>query len=175
LSSHSVSKGQGWLYAAAIVDLFSSMVVGWAMSERIDRQLCLDALTMAIEARRPSPGLVHHSDRGSQYASHDYRRALEEHEMVCSMSRKGGCWDNGVAESFWSTLKAELVEGTDFPSPASARTAVFGFIEVFYIRQRLHSTLDYRTPSEFESGDNPKAKAASADCPRNRINPTSHH
>jgi len=130
------------------------------MSERIDRQLCLDALHMAVKARRPAPGLVHHSDRGSQYASHEYRRALEDYEMVCSMSRKGDCWDNAVAESFWSTLKAELVDGTDFTSRAAARLAVFEFIEVFYNRQRIHSTLGYRTPADFESLDMPSALAA---------------
>jgi transposase InsO family protein len=142
---------EGWLYVAAILDLYSRMVVGWAMSERIDRRLCLSALRMAVEARRPTPGLVHHSDRGSQYASTEYRRALEEHEMVCSMSRRGDCWDNAVAESFWSTLKAELVDGTDFPTRAAARQAVFEFIEVFYNRSRIHSHLGYRTPAEHES------------------------
>jgi putative transposase len=142
---------EGWLYVAAILDLYSRMVVGWAMSERIDRQLCLDALTMAVEARRPVPGLVHHSDRGSQYASTEYRRALETHEMVCSMSRKADCWDNAVAESFWSTLKAELVDGTDFPTRAAARQAVFEFIEVFYNRRRIHSRLAYRTPAQHEA------------------------
>lgn len=141
---------EGWLYVSAIVDLYSRMVVGWAMSERIDRQLCLDALSMAVEARRPLPGLVHHSDRGSQYASTDYRKALEEHGMVCSMSRRADCWDNAVAESFWSTLKTEVVEGVDFPTRAAARQAVFEFIAVFYNRQRLHSTIGYRTPTEHE-------------------------
>ncbi|MBM4377471.1 MAG: IS3 family transposase, partial [Deltaproteobacteria bacterium] len=142
---------EGWLYVAAILDLYSRMVVGWAMSARIDRQLCLDALQMAVMARKPAPGLVHHSDRGSQYASNEYRRALEEHEMVCSMSRRADCWDNAVAESFWSTLKSELVDGTDFPTRAEARLAVFEFIEVFYNRRRIHSHLNYRTPAEHES------------------------
>jgi transposase InsO family protein len=142
---------EGWLYLSAILDLYSRMVVGWDMSERIDRKLCLDALKMAVEARRPGPGLVHHSDRGSQYASYVYRRALQDFEMVCSMSRKADCWDNAVAESFWSTLKAELVDGTDFPTWAAARQAIFDFIEVFYNRRRIHSRLDYRTPAEHEA------------------------
>ena len=138
---------EGWLYVAAVLDLFSRMVVGWAMSERIDRQLCLDALAMAVAARQPAPGLVHHSDRGSQYASADYREAMAQHGMICSMSRKGDCWDNAVAEAFWGTLKAEVVEGTDFATRPSARSTIFEFIEVFYNRQRLHSTLGYTTPA----------------------------
>ena len=142
---------EGWLYLAAIVDLYSRMVVGWAMSERIDRQLCLDALAMAVKARRPAPGLVHHSDRGSQYASTEYRKALENNEMICSMSRKADCWDNAVAESFWSTLKAEAIENVDFPTRTAARQTVFEFIEVFYNRKRIHSTIGYRTPAEQES------------------------
>jgi len=155
-----VSTGEGWLYVAAILDLYSRMVVGWAMSDRIDRKLCLDALSMAVEARRPAPGLVHHSDRGSQYASNEYRRALQDHEMVCSMSRKADCWDNAVAESFWSTLKAELVDGTHFPTRAAARQAIFEFIEVFYNRRRIHSHLEYRTPSEHEALYTPAHLAA---------------
>ena len=144
---------EGWLYIAALIDLFSRRVVGWAMSERIDRKLCLDALAMAVAARQPPPGLIHHSDRGSQYASHDYRRALEANGMLCSMSRKGDCWDNAVAESFWSTLKAELIDSTDWPSRKVARNAVFEFIEVFYNRKRIHSTLGYHTPVDFEALD----------------------
>ena len=123
------------------------------MSERIDKKLCLDALAMAVAARRPAPGLVHHSDRGSQYASHDYRRALEAQRIRCSMSRKGDCWDNAVAESSWSTLKADLIDGTDWHSRKAARVAIFDFIEVFYNRQRIHSTLGYRTPADFEALD----------------------
>lgn len=141
---------EGWLYLAAIVDLYSRAVVGWAMSETIDRNLCLNALTMAVVARRPKPGLVHHSDRGSQYASGDYRRALDDNKMICSMSRKGDCWDNAVAESFWSTIKAELIHGVDFPTRAAAQQAIFEYIEVFYNRRRRHSTIDYRTPAQQE-------------------------
>ena len=141
---------EGWLYLAAIVDLYSRAVVGWAMSETIDRNLCLNALTMAVVARRPGPGLVHHSDRGSQYASGDYQRALKDHEMVCSMSRKGDCWDNAVAESFWSTIKAELIHGVDFSTRAAAQHAIFEYIEVFYNRRRRHSTIGYKTPAQQE-------------------------
>ena len=141
---------EGWLYLAAIVDLYSRAVVGWAMSETIDRNLCLSALAMAVMARQPKPGLVHHSDRGSQYASADYRRALDDNKMICSMSRKGDCWDNAVAESFWSTIKAELIHGVDFPTRTAAQQAIFEYIEVFYNRRRRHSTIDYRTPAQQE-------------------------
>ena len=141
---------EGWLYLAAIVDLYSRAVVGWAMSDTIDRNLCLSALTMAVVARRPGPSLVHHSDRGSQYASGDYQRALKDNKMLCSMSRKGDCWDNAVAESFWSTIKAELIHDVDFASRAIAQQAVFEYIEVFYNRRRRHSTIGYKTPAQQE-------------------------
>ena len=141
---------EGWLYLAAIVDLYSRSVVGWAMSSTIDTVLCLNALAMAVAARRPGPGLVHHSDRGSQYASGDYQRALKDNKMLCSMSRKGDCWDNAVAESFWSTIKAELIHDVDFPSRSIAQQAVFEYIEVFYNRRRRHSTIGYKTPAQQE-------------------------
>lgn len=146
-----ISTKEGWLYLAAIIDLFSRRVVGWAMSEGMERELCLSALRMALQARQPPPGLIHHSDRGSQYASTDYRRLLDAHGLRCSMSRKGDCWDNAVAESFWSTLKSELVERTTFATRVEARNAIFEFIEVFYNRRRLHSHLGYRTPVDHES------------------------
>lgn len=142
---------EGWLYLAAILDLYSRKVVGWAMSEGLETQLCLAALDMALEARKPPPGLVHHSDRGSQYASIEYRQRLEARGIVCSMSRKADCWDNAVAESFWSTLKSELVYRTTFETREQARLAIFEFIEVFYNRKRLHSHLGYRSPAAFES------------------------
>jgi len=141
---------EGWLYLAVLLDLFSRRVVGWAMREDLDRQLCLDALQMALQARQPAPGLLHHTDRGSQYASGDYRRLLDTHGVVCSMSRKGDCWDNAVAESFFGTLKTELVDGARFKTRAEARTAVFEYIEVFYNRRRSHSRLAYRSPVDFE-------------------------
>ena len=161
MKSTYIPTREGWLYLPAIVDLYSRKVVGWAMSENIDRRLCLDALAMACQARRPERGLIHHSDRGSQYASHDYRGQLKEYGMVCSMSRKGDCWDNAVAESFWRTLKEELVERTVFLTRAAARNAIFEFIEVFYNRCRLHSTLGYRSPVEFEAL-NPAAQRSHA-------------
>jgi len=146
-----VDTREGWLYLAAIVDLYSRKVVGWAMSRRIDAQLCLDALQMALLARNPPPGLIHHSDRGSQYASHEYRRLLEKHGIICSMSRRGDCWDNAVAESFWGTLKTELVYRTDFVTRTAAREAIFEYIEVFYNRRRLHSSVGFLSPAEHEA------------------------
>ena len=120
------------------------------MSDRIDTALCLTALAMAVQTRRPPAGLVHHSDRGSQYASHAYRAALTQHGMVCSMSRRGDCWDNAVAESFWGTLKNELADEMDFASRAEARRVIFEYIEGFYDRRRRHSSVAYRSPQEYE-------------------------
>ena len=142
---------EGWLYLAAVIDLHSRMVVGWSMSERIDRNLVLDALSMAVGRRALRPGLMHHSDRGSQYASNDYQAALRRNKMLCSMSRKGDCWDNAVAESFFSTLKTERVHHRLYRDRAEARRDIFEYIEVFYNRVRLHSTLGYLSPVEFES------------------------
>ena len=142
---------EGWLYLAAVIDLHSRMVVGWSMSERLDRGLVLDALSMAVGRRNPEPGLIHHSDRGSQYAATTIRRLLAKHEMLCSMSRKGDCWDNAVAESFFSTLKTERVHHRLYRSRAEARRDIFEYIEVFYNRVRLHSTLGYLSPAQFES------------------------
>ena len=141
---------EGWLYLAAILDLFSRRVVGFAMSARIDRALVLQALRHAAGRRLPDAGLTHHSDRGSQYASADYRRALRDLQIVCSMSRKGNCWDNAVAESFFATLKTELVYRRRFATRAEAREAIFDFIETFYNPRRRHSTLGYLSPMEFE-------------------------
>ena len=144
-----VRTREGWLYLAAILDLYSRAVVGWAMSESLHRDIALRALEMAVRTRRPPPGLVHHSDRGCQYASADYQDALKACGIVCSMSRKGDCWD-AVAESFFATLKTELVHETDFATRDEARRAIFSFIEVFYNRRRRHSFLDYQSPIEFE-------------------------
>ena len=141
---------EGWLYLAVILDLFSRRVVGWSMSESITRQLTLDALEAALRQRRPLPGLLHHSDRGSQYASGDYQARLAAHGLVGSMSRRGNCWDNAVAESFFSTLKIELVYTTDWATRADARAAVFEYLEIFYNSYRRHSSLGYLSPAAFE-------------------------
>ena len=145
-----VPTGEGWLYVAAIVDLFSRRVVGWAMQERMDRSLVLAALAMAVKQRRPDAGLIHHSDRGSQYASDDYRTALVDHGMIASMSRRACCYDNAAMESFWHTLKVELIHRHRFQTRAEAIQAIFEFIEVFYNRVRRHSSIGYVSPVEFE-------------------------
>lgn len=141
---------EGWLYLAVMLDLFSRRVVGWSISERLERGLALDALKMALEDRRPAPGLLHHSDRGSQYASHEYQVVLAEHGIVSSMSRRANCWDNAVAESFFASLKMELVYRSRWRTKAQARSALFEYIEVFYNRRRRHSALGYQSPAEFE-------------------------
>ncbi len=151
---------EGWMYLAVILDLFSRRVVGWAMDSFIDRTLALDALGMALTTRRPEAGLLHHSDRGVQYASGDYQSQLRDRGIVCSMSGKGDCWDNAVAESFFSTLKAELVYRTDFVSRSHARASVFEYIEVFYNGRRRHSFLGYVSPVEYEADAALKAVAA---------------
>jgi putative transposase len=141
---------EGWLYLAVVLDLFSRRVVGWALSERLERGLALDALGMALKGRQRSSAMLHHSDRGSQYASHEYQQLLAAHGILSSMSRKGNCWDNAVAESFFATLKIELVYQTRWETRAEARSAVFEYIELFYNRQRRHSALGYLCPNEFE-------------------------
>ena len=141
---------EGWLYLAVILDLFSRAVVGWALSARITRHLTLQALTMALGRRRPPQGLLHHSDRGSQYASADYRRALRVHGIVCSMSRRGNCWDNAVAESFFATVKVELAHEANWATRGQARGEVFEYLERFYNGQRRHSALGYLNPLTFE-------------------------
>jgi len=151
---------QGWLYLAVILDLYSRRVVGWAMSERIDRHLVLNALDMALKGRQPPHGLLHHSDRGSQYASEDYQQLLGARGIQCSMSRKGNCWDNAVAESFFSSLKMELVHEADFATHEQARAAIFEYIEVFYNRKRRHSSLGYVSPVDFELATQPAKLAA---------------
>ena len=145
-----IPTGEGWLYLAVLLDLCSRAIVGWAMSDRITRQLTLDALGMALARRQPPRGLLHHSDRGSQYASGDYQTQLTRHGVVGSMSRRGDCWDNAVAESFFATLKVELVHDTLWPTRAAARTALFDYIEVFYNQQRRHSSLGFLSPLAFE-------------------------
>jgi len=151
---------EGWLYLAVILDLFSRRVIGWAMDHRIDRWLVISALDMALEAREPSRQLLYHSDRGSQYASSDYQERLGAVGITCSMSRKGDCWDNAVAESFFGTLKQELVHRSDFATRSEAKSAIFEYIEVFYNRWRRHSFLGYISPAEFEAAAVTAALAA---------------
>jgi putative transposase len=141
---------QGWMYLAAIIDLYSRKVVGWNLGERMTASLVCDALDAAARLRRPEPGLVFHSDRGSQYASHAFRRRLWRHQMRQSMSRRANCWDNAVAESFFATLKKELIRNRAFDTRSQARSEIFEYIEVFYNRQRAHSLLGYDTPNAFE-------------------------
>jgi putative transposase len=141
-----VLTGQGWLYVVVVLDLYSRRVVGWSMGAHLDARLMLDALQMAINQRRPKPGLVVHSDRGAQYASTDYRQLLARHGLVASMSRKGNCYDNAHVESFWSSLKYETVYHRRFATRAEARAALFEYLEVFYNPVRRHSSLRW-TPS----------------------------
>lgn len=145
-----VFTGAGWLYLAAILDLFSRAVVGWATSSNNDTALALSALNEAVETRRPPRGLVHHSDRGSPYASKDYRERLQECGMTASMSRKGDCWDNAVAESFFATIKGEELDHQWFESRAAARRVIGDYISNFYNPLRRHSTVGYLSPDEFE-------------------------
>lgn len=142
---------EGWLYLAVVMDLYSRLVVGWAMSDRATRTLVMDALNMALGRRRPAPGLLHHSDRGSQYASGDYQALLRAHRITCSMSRKGEVYDNAPMESFFHTLKTELVHHRRYRSRGQARADIFEYIEVFYNRQRRHSYLGYYSPAAFET------------------------
>jgi transposase InsO family protein len=141
---------EGWLYLAVVVDLFSRRVVGWATSDRLGEGVALEALGMGLARRRPPPGLLHHSDRGSQYASAEYRAVLAGHGMERSMSGVGSCWDNAVAESFFATLKVELDHDGAGRTRAEAHRAVFDYIELFYNGERRHSTLGYLSPSAFE-------------------------
>ena len=141
---------EGWLYLAVGEDLHSRQIVGWSMSERIDSRLVVDALAMAVACRLPGENLVSHSDRGSQYASEHYRQLLSEHGITCSMSRRANCWDNAPMESFFASLKKELVHDEDYQTRAEARASLFESIEVFYNRVRRHSSLGYRSPVEYE-------------------------
>jgi putative transposase len=148
---------EGWLFLAVVLDLYSRMVVGWAVSAVIDRHLVLKALDMAIKRRCPGAGLLHHSDQGSQYASEDYQKALEARGITCSMSRKGDCYDNAAMESWFGTLKTEL--GETFETHAEGKRQLFDYIEVFYNQKRRHSALGYVSPAEFERGDRASLKA----------------
>lgn len=142
---------EGWMYLATVIDLASRKVVGWAMADHMRAGLVCDALRMAIGLRQPGPGLVFHSDRGTQYTAAEFTDLLAEHQMIQSLSRPRQCWDNAVVESWFATLKTELIEGRPWPTRAQARRAIVEFIEVFYNRQRLHSSLGYRTPVEYEA------------------------
>lgn len=146
-----VPTAEGWLYVAGILDRGTRRLVGWAMGSHMDTSLPLAALTMALRQRQPLPGLIHHSDRGIQYASAAYRDALAVHGLVPSMSRPGNCYDNAAMEAFWSSLKNELVHRRHFLTRDEARTAIFDYIEAFYNRTRLHSALGYQSPLDYES------------------------
>ena len=141
----------GWLYLAVVIDLASRRVVGWAMREELAAELALSALRMALAARRPAPGLLHHSDRGVQYACGEYRALLAAHGLRASMSRRGNCWDNAVAESFFATLEWELLGRRTLRTREEARREIFAYIETWYNRRRRHSTLAYRSPAQYEA------------------------
>lgn len=149
-----VPTAEGWLYLAAVIDLCSRRIVGWAMADHLRAELCLDALSMAVERRRPGPGLLHHSDRGVQYACDAYRAFLARHGMTASMSRSGNCYDNAVIESFFGTLKTELVHHEHYATREQARSSIFEYVEVFYNRRRRHSAIGYVSPDAFEAAFN---------------------
>lgn len=141
---------EGWLYLAAILDLHTRGVIGWALESRMTKELVAKAFVQAIMNRKPPRGVIHHSDRGSQYASDDYRRLMKLYGFVPSMSRKGNCWDNALMESFFHTLKTELVHDENYRTRAEARKSIFEYIEIYYNRQRKHSALGYKTPWQME-------------------------
>lgn len=141
---------EGWLYLAVVLDLFSRRVVGWSMQASLERSIVLNALGAALQQRTAEKGILHHSDRGSQYASADFQQALCEQSITCSMSRKGNCWDNAPVESFFGTLKQELVHRHHFVTREAARQEIFNYIEIWYNRKRRHSSLGYISPAEFE-------------------------
>jgi len=149
-----VPTDEGFLYLAAVIDLCSRKIVGWAMADHLRSELCLDALSMALTQRRPGQGLLHHSDRGVQYACQSYRQMLAENGIEASMSRTGNCYDNAVMESFFSTLKTELIYHEHYATRAQARSSIFEYIEVFYNRQRRHSAIGYKSPEAFEASLN---------------------
>lgn len=140
---------EGWLYLAVVLDLFNREVVGWSIKPRMTADIVIDALKMAWFRRRPAPGVIHHSDRGSQYASGAFQAQLHDYGMQCSMSRKGNCWDNACSESFFNSLKNERVHGTRYSTQAEAKADIFDYIEPFYNRKRLHSTLGFASPVNF--------------------------
>ena len=145
-----VPTREGWAYLAVVLDLASRRVVGWAVGDSLAAELALDAVQMALDERQPPPGLVHHSDRGVQYACTAYRELLAAHGVEVSMSRRGNCWDNAVAESFFATLERELIDRHDWPTRAEAARAIFDYIAAWYNTRRLHSTLNYQSPAAYE-------------------------
>jgi len=146
-----VPTDEGWLFLAGVLDCYSRKIVGWAMCERMPTDLVSDALKMALLHRRPGQDLLHHSDRGVQYASEDYQQLLLNHGITVSMSRRGNCYDNAMMESFWATLKTELIYQERYATRQQARQSIFEYIEVFYNRKRLHSALGYQSPESFEA------------------------
>ena len=141
---------QGWLYLSTVIDLYSRRVVGWSLDSSLSKRLVLDSFNNAVQLRKPEEGLIFHSDRGSQYASKEFKDALRRAGAIQSMSRKGDCWDNAVAESFFKTIKSEMINFYIFKTRQEAELKIFEYIEVFYNRKRLHSALNYMTPYEFE-------------------------
>jgi putative transposase len=146
-----VPTQEGWLYVAAVLDLFSRRIVGWSMADHMQTDLVSDALQMALQQRSPAAGLLHHSDRGVQYASDGYQHLLANNSIQVSMSGKADCWDNAVMESFWATLKTELIHQHQYATRQEAKLSIFEYIEVFYNRKRLHSSIDYVSPEAFEA------------------------
>jgi transposase InsO family protein len=149
-----VPTAEGFLYLAAVIDVFSRRIVGWAMGDHLRAELCTDALSMALARRAPAKGLLHHSDRGVQYACHEYQQMLSAHGIEASMSRTGNCYDNALMESFWGTLKTELTHHEVYATRDDARQSIFEFIEVYYNRQRRHSAIGYQSPEQFEASLN---------------------
>ena len=145
-----IATGEGWLYLATFIDLYSRKVVGWSMDKTMPTKLCTDALKMAYNRQNPPEGVIYHSDRGKQYASFEFRKLLKAYGMQASLSRKGNCYDNAYAETFFGTLKTELIYLSRFRTRAEAQAAVFEYIEVFYNRKRMHSAIGYMSPAEFE-------------------------
>jgi len=146
-----IPTAEGWLYLAVVMDLYSRKIVGWSMDKRITKELVINALKMATSHRKPKRGLLLHSDRGTQYASHEYQALLWKNGIICSMSRKGNCWDNAVIESFFRTLKVELVYQTKYYSRLEAQRDIFEYIEIFYNRQRMHSAIGFLSQENYES------------------------
>ena len=149
-----IPTDEGFLYLAGVMDMCSRKIVGWSMADHLRTELCLDALSMALQSRKPGDGLIHHSDRGVQYASVDYQLLIQSHCICVSMSRVGNCYDNAAMESFWGTLKTELVHHSKYRTIEEARQSIFKYIECWYNRKRRHSALGYKSPEQFEASLN---------------------